>query len=108
MSLLLDILSGFFLLSGCFFLITGALGMLRLPDFFTRVHGAAVIDSLGTILIMVGLVLQSGWNMTLVKILLTFLFLMLTGPTAVHALAKSALYGGVLPDLADEEEEIDD
>jgi len=88
------------LIAGSFFCIAGAVGMLRLPDFFTRIHAASVVDSLGAGLILFGLALQAGWSTTLLKIVLTFAFMLLTGPTAVHAIAKSAIYDGYKPKLA--------
>lgn len=76
------------------------LGLLRLPDFFTRTHGAGVIDGLGAGLILTGLVLQAPTVLIAVKMVMIFAFMMVTGPTAVHSLARAALHGGekLLPD----------
>jgi multicomponent Na+:H+ antiporter subunit G len=82
-------------LAGSFFCLTGALGLIRLPDFFSRVHGAGVLDSLGTILVLLGLIVQAGLSLVTAKIVLVMAFLLLTGPTAIHALARAALSGGV-------------
>lgn len=78
------------ILSGAFFVLSGALGLIRFPDFFTRLHAASVIDSLGLPLILIGLVIHMGATLTSVKIILLLLFILLVSPTAVHALSKAA------------------
>lgn len=88
--MILNILGWFFLLSGCFFCLVGSIGLIRLPSFYTRVHAAGIVDSLGAILILIGLITQTQDLLVIVKLLFILLFMMLTGPTAVHALARSA------------------
>ena len=83
--------------------VTGAIGLLRFPDFFTRLHAVSVTETLATWAILLGLALQSGLTQTTLKLALIWLILLFTGPTATHALAKAALHGGLLP-MADEEE----
>ena len=85
------------LLSGAFFLVTGALGMVRLPDVFTRMHAAGMADTMGAGLILVGLCVYSGANMVTVRLILVLAFLWFTSPIATHALAKAALSGGTEP-----------
>lgn len=85
------------ILLGAFFVVTGAVGLLRMPDFFTRLHPAGVTDSLGIPCIVIGLILHSGIDLTSGKLLLLLLFLMLTSPTACHALAKAAMLSGMIP-----------
>ncbi len=92
----LDILSGVLLLVGVFFGFTGALGLFRFPDFFTRVHAASVTESIASILILTGLMLQTQFDLNTAKLIFILLFLMITSPTASHALAKSARHGGLL------------
>lgn len=95
MALLADILSWLLLLAGGFFVVVGSVGLLRFPDFFTRIHAASIVDTLGAGLILLGLLVQSpGW-VGAAKLVLILLFLELTGPTATHALAKAALHGGL-------------
>ena len=94
----MTILGWILLMLGCFFCIVGAIGLIRFPDFFTRVHAASIIDSLGAILILLGLITQTENLLIIFKILLILVFMMLTGPTAVHALARAAL-------LAEKEED---
>ena len=92
----LDIVSGVLLLAGVFFGFTGAVGLFRFPDFFTRVHAASVTDSIAAILILSGLMLQTQFDLNTAKLVFILLFLMITSPTASHALAKSARHGGLL------------
>ena len=92
-------------MSGCFFVLAGSIGLLRLPDFFTRLHAAGVTDTLGTGLIITGLLLQAGWSQVSIKLLLILLMLFFTGPTSTHALAKAALHGKLKPQLAESDQE---
>lgn len=82
------------LLLGSAFCIVGTLGLMRLPDFYSRVHAAGIIDTLGAILILLGLMTQTQDIFVIIKLLLILLFMMITGPTAVHALARTALLSG--------------
>ena len=88
------------ILAGSFFSLTGGLGILRLPDFFTRLHAAGVTDTLGAGLMLIGLMLQSGLSLVTVKLVLVLAFLLFTSPTATHALAKAAVHGRVRPLLS--------
>lgn len=97
MQAILDILSWAAILAGGVICIVGAIGMLRLPDVFCRMHGASLIDTLGIGLILLGLALQNGFDLGLAKLVLIFLFVLFTSPTATHALARAALYAGMDP-----------
>jgi multicomponent Na+:H+ antiporter subunit G len=90
---------------GAIFCTIGALGMLRMPDFYTRMHAASVIDTLGAGLMLLGMMLQSGLTLVTVKLLMISLLLFFTSPTATHALARAARVRGVKARLADGEEE---
>lgn len=92
----LDIVSSLLLITGVFFGLSGAVGLFKFPDFFTRVHAASVTDSIAAILIIGGLLLQTSFDLNTAKLLFILVFLMLTSPTASHALAKSARHGGLL------------
>ena len=72
-------------MSGAFFCIVGGIGLHRLPDFFSRMHGAGVTDTLGAGLVLGGLMLQAGWTLVLVKLVFVLALLWITGPTAAHA-----------------------
>jgi multicomponent Na+:H+ antiporter subunit G len=97
MELVLEVLSWACLLGGAMFLLVGAIGLLRFPDFYTRLHAVSVCDTMGAGLVLVGLMLQGGLSLVTVKLLLMFYFMMFTGPTAVHALAEAALQGKLKP-----------
>lgn len=103
MSLLVDALSWICLVSGGVFCIVGAVGLIRMPDFYTRVHAASVVDTLGAGLILIGLMLQAGFTLVTVKLLMVGLLLFFASPTATHALVRAALVRGVVPLLRDEE-----
>ena len=94
---IIDLAAGACLLAGAAFLVIGAVGLVRLPDFFTRIHATGVIDTLGAGLTLAGLVLLAGWTLPAVKLGFILLFMLLTGPTATHALAKAALHGRLDP-----------
>ena len=97
--ILLDILSWIFLIAGAFFSIVGGIGIVRLPEFYSRLHGGGITDTLGAGLIVTGLLFQGGLELTTVKLLMILFFLMITSPTSCHALAKSALTQGIKPVL---------
>ncbi|GAB4357400.1 MAG: monovalent cation/H(+) antiporter subunit G [Gammaproteobacteria bacterium] len=97
MNLLTDALSWFLLIAGSLFVVIGSIGLLRLPDFYTRLHSAGITDTMGAGLILIGMTFQAGLTLITVKLLLAFVFLVLTSPTASHALAKSALHGNLEP-----------
>ncbi|MBD3648378.1 MAG: monovalent cation/H(+) antiporter subunit G [Pseudomonadales bacterium] len=92
---LFDVLSWILLLGGGFFSVSGAIGLLRFPDFFTRIHAAGVTDTMGAGMILTGLMLQAPDPIALMKLVFILAFALLTSPTATHALAKSALKGGL-------------
>jgi multicomponent Na+:H+ antiporter subunit G len=100
--LLVDILSWICLLGGALFLLIGAIGVLRFPDFYTRLHAVSVCDTLGAGLVLVGLMLQGGFSLVTVKLLLIFYFMVFSGPTAVHALAQAALQSRLKPVVDDD------
>ena len=94
---MIDMLSWVLLAAGGAFVFIGGLGALRLPDFYSRMHAASLTDGMGTILILLGIVLQAGWSLAAIKLLAILAFLLLTGPTASYALANAALLSGVEP-----------
>ncbi len=92
-----DVLSWILLAAGGAFVFVGGLGALRLPDFYTRMHAASLTDGMGTILILVGIMLQAGWSLAAIKLIAILVCLLLTSPTASYALANAALLSGVEP-----------
>lgn len=95
MDLLIDIASAVLLLTGGFFVFVGGFGVMRMPEFFTRMHAASLTDTGGAALILLGLMLQGGLTLVPLKLAAIFLFLFLTSPTASYALANAALLSGV-------------
>ena len=94
----IDVLSWVLLALGGACVLIGGIGALRLPDFYTRIHAASLTDTMATILIFVGMMLQSGLSLVTMKLFAIMLFLLLTGPTATYALANAALLSGLKPD----------
>lgn len=95
----LFLLSAGFIAVGSFFVLAGALGILRMPDFFTRMHAAGMTDTLGAEFILFGLMLQADSLQTVLKLLLVAFFLFLTSPTSSHAIASAAHRSGLKPFL---------
>ncbi len=105
MDVILDIISWIFLLGGSFFCLTGAVGLLRFPEFFSRIHAASLTDTLGASMILIGLMFQAGWGLALPKLILILIFSLLAGTTASHAMAKAALKSGMKPlDMQDDDD----
>jgi multicomponent Na+:H+ antiporter subunit G len=101
----LDVLSWILLIGGSFFCVVGAIGLLRFPEFYARLHAAGVTDTLGASLIIFGLAIQAGWTLVMVKLGFILFFIYMTSPTAGHALAKTAYKAGLRPVLDREEDE---
>lgn len=102
MSVMIDAASWACLVAGGVFCIIGAAGLIRMPEFFTRIHAASVTDTLGAGLILVGLVLQAGFTLVAVKLAMIGLLIFFTSPTSTHALAKAGLARGLKPLLAED------
>jgi multicomponent Na+:H+ antiporter subunit G len=117
MEVLFDILSWVCLLLGSIFAVIGGIGILRLPDFYSRLHGGVITDTLGAGLVMVGLMLQAakggllapsfeaGPWLLVAKLVMILFFLMVTSPTSCHALASAALANDLQPQLAEDTDE---
>lgn len=89
MDLALDILSWLLIAGGSIFLIIGGIGILRMPDVFTRMHAAGIPDTMGAGLLLAGMALQVEPGIVTIKLVLIMLFLLFTGPTATHAIANT-------------------
>jgi len=105
MELLIEILSWFLLVGGGIFMLIGGIGVIRLPDLYTRMHGASIIDTMGAVMMFAGMLLQAGFSIVAIKLGLIVFFLMFTSPTTTHALARAALNDGVHPLVEDDETE---
>ncbi|HSC97185.1 MAG TPA: monovalent cation/H(+) antiporter subunit G [Burkholderiales bacterium] len=102
MSLAVDLASWLLLGAGGVFCVIGGIGLIRMPDFYTRVHAASVTETLGAGLILAGLMLQAGLTLVCVKLVIIGLLIFFTSPTATHALTRAALTRGLEPVLAEE------
>lgn len=89
------------MLTGCVFVVSGAVGIIRMPDLYTRLHAASLTDTGGALFISAALIIQSvfvfGSAMAAIKVALILFFTLFTAPTASHALAKTALLSGLVP-----------
>ena len=93
----LDILTVILSSVGLLFFVGGSVGLLRFPDLYTRLHPVTMADTLGASSILIALLLRSGLTFDSLKIVLIFLFLLLSGATCSHAIGRSALYQGIEP-----------
>lgn len=93
-------IGGVLILAGAFFYVVGALGLVRMPDLFSRLHAASVLDTAGAGLLILGMVLTAGFSLVSVKLLIILGVVVFTTPVATHALAQAALHDGVEPVLA--------
>jgi len=101
--IIVDIVAWVLLGLGSFFVLVGGVGMIRMPDLYTRMHAASVTETLGTMLVLTGLMLLSGWSLATFKIFAILLFLLFTAPVSSYALANTALMGGTKPKLDQEQ-----
>ena len=97
--LILNLISAGLRAAGSIFVLIGAFGLIRLPDFYTRLHAAGITDTLGAELILLGLMFQAGLSLVTVKLILISLFIFFTSPTATHAVANAARVMGLKPML---------
>ena len=97
--LILNLISAGLLAAGSIFVLIGAFGLIRFPDFYTRLHAAGIADTLGAELILLGLMFQAGLSLVTVKLILISLFIFFTSPTATHAVANAARVMGLKPML---------
>ena len=97
MDVLLDYASWLLMSLGGVFVFIGGLGVLRMPDLYTRMHAASLTDTMGSVLIIVGVMLQAGASFAAIKLAAILVFLLLTGPTATNALASAAILSGHRP-----------
>ena len=97
MEFIVDIFSAFCLLSGSFLCLSGGLGIIRFPDFYTRMHAVGVTDTLAAGMILIGLMLQNPEGLVLLKLFMILIMTLFISPVASHALAKAAYRNELLP-----------
>ena len=89
-----EFIAGLFLAGGAFFLLASAIGMLRLPDFYCRLHASGNSETLGVMLSFMGLVIYEGLTLTSLKMIMIFLLIFLGNPIGTHILSKAAYKSG--------------
>lgn len=97
--------SWFLLVAGGVFVLIGGIGVIRMPNLYTRIHASGITDSIGPVLVLGGLMLQAGFTVELFKLAAILLFMMITGPTATYAVANAALSAGIDTSLNDLDED---
>lgn len=102
------VLQWLFIGAGSILVLIGGIGLIRLPDFYTRIHAAGITDTMGAWLILVGLIIAAGWSLVTAKLVMLLLFLAITSPLASHALAKAAFMRGLAPMIGRELVQEDD
>ena len=103
MEFIVDMFSALCLLLGSFLCLSGGVGIIRFPDFYTRMHAVGVTDTLGAAMILIGLMLQIPEVLVLLKLFMILVMTLFISPAASHALAKAALRNDLLP-LTDRKE----
>ncbi len=93
--LAIEALSTIFLAAGAFFMITGTIGLLKFPDFYTRLHATGKCDTLGQILVIIGCMIYEGFTLITIKLLMVSAFYLLVAPAGTHALMKAAYVTGL-------------
>ena len=104
MDTLMNISSALFLLIGSFLCISGGVGILRFPDFYTRMHAVGVTETLATAMILIGLMLQNPDGLVILKLIIILLMTLFISPTASHALAKAAMKNNLKPEISKKED----
>jgi multicomponent Na+:H+ antiporter subunit G len=103
MTAFVDIISAVLLAAGALFSLVGGVGLVRMPDFYTRMHAASVTETLGAGFLLAGLMVHAGLTLVAVKLAMIGLLIFFASPTATHALAKAALLSGLAPRLGEPE-----
>ena len=92
-----DVIAGILVAAGLVFDFFGCVGLVRMPDVFTRLQAGTKCVTLGTCLIMLGVIVASGASPASTKALLCAAFVLVTCPTGAHALARAAYKSGIKP-----------
>ena len=104
METVFDVVSWISIAGGLFFMLTGTVGILRMPDVFTRLHAAGMTDTMGAGFLLLGMGFQADAWHVVVRLGMVYIFLLVTSPISTHALARAAFAGGVEPYRRPEED----
>lgn len=91
------LISKLLMVAGALLVFIGAVGLLRLPDFYARSHAATKPDTLGLVLLLLGLAFYDGFDLNSAKMLVIILFIFLANPAGSHALGRAAIRNGLIP-----------
>lgn len=94
MSVLREILTDAFLVGGLFFCIASVVGMIRMPDYYSRIHASGNSETLGLMLPCIGLVIACGWSLLSLKLILLFVIVFFCNPIGTHAIGRAAFLSG--------------
>ena len=97
MEVIFDIFTGICFFIGSLSIIIGACGLIKLPDVFSRIHAAGMIDTGGTAFFILGMVFQTGWSLVTIKLLLIGIFIFFTSPVTSHVTANLARKKDIFP-----------
>ena len=97
MDLVLNIITGICFFVGSLSIIIGACGLIKLPDVFSRIHAAGMIDTGGTAFFLLGMILQAGWSLITFKLILIGIFIFFTSPVTSHVTANLARQKNLMP-----------
>jgi multicomponent Na+:H+ antiporter subunit G len=92
---IINVISTIFILAGLFFIIAGTIGLIRFPDFYSRMHATGKCDTLGEGLVIMGLIIYNGLNFISLKLLFLVIFIFVVNPVATHAIARAAYKVGL-------------
>ena len=82
---------------GVFFILTGSFGLLKLPDVFSRIHSAGMIDTAGAGFIILGMIFQSGVSLATAKLIFIGIFIFFSSPVSSHVISNLARKKGIIP-----------
>ncbi|GJM09205.1 MAG: hypothetical protein DHS20C11_14810 [Lysobacteraceae bacterium] len=103
MTLVVEWLSNLMLLIGGFFVLTGGIGAIRMPELYSRMHASSLTDTMGSMMVLGGLAVKAGFTLVTLKLGIVAVFLLFTSPVSAYALGNAALVAGYRP-LADKSE----
>lgn len=100
-----SVISIVLVIAGIAFILLGSIGILRLPDFYSRIHAVSTSDTIGLILVILGMIAYQGFTQSSLKLLLILLFISLSNPIGSHALARAAFKKGLKPFINEKPED---
>ena len=99
-----ELIATILLLIGFFFIAISAIGVIRLPDFYSRLHSSGIGETLGLMISFLGLAVFEGLNLMTIKLFIVFLLVFLANPIGTHILGQAAIKSGLVPWEIEEEE----